>query len=292
MTLSAHNAPEPQHLRDTAIELVTEAAALITRKRAEADTAGSGLKTETKSSEVDPVTEVDKAAEELITRRLKAHRPGDGLVGEEGANSASSTGVEWIIDPIDGTVNFIYGIPSYAVSVGVAVDGELVAGAVRNVATGETYSAARGFGAWLEVSGRTTELRASAADTPAHALIATGFSYSSAWRARQATILSTVLPQVRDIRRAGSAALDLCAVAAGRVDAYYEHGTHPWDWAAGALIAREAGALVQHPPIGARAGSDVVFAAAPGVAEPLRDILGAAGAFNSLDDSDEHTYTG
>ncbi|WP_165165109.1 inositol monophosphatase family protein [Corynebacterium qintianiae] len=272
-------AVDVNELRCLCADIATRAAELVKRQRANLAAAGELTASGTKSSDVDPVTVVDKASEELIVGEIAKRRPGDGILGEEGTDTASTTGVEWIIDPIDGTVNFLYGVPHYAVSIGVVVDGELAAGAVCNPATGELFTAAAGQGATLTLGTETTRLRASAATEVARCLVATGFSYSSEWRADQANILTSVLPAVRDIRRAGSAALDLCAVAAGRVDAYYEHGTHPWDYAAGALIASESGAVVRHPGLradGAEGG--LTAAAAPGVWADFSALLRRAGA--------------
>ncbi len=275
--------PSNAELRDLCVRLAEGAAELVASRRAALTEGGRAIASQSKSSEVDPVTEVDKAAERHIVERLAALRPGDGVLGEEGANRASATGVEWIVDPIDGTVNFLYGLPSYAVSVAAAVDGRLVAGAVHNAATGESYSAAAGLGATVRRGGTTSAIGASRAAEVSRALVATGFSYDAGWRRRQADMLSAVLPEVRDIRRMGSAALDLCAVAEGRVDAYYEHGTHPWDWAAGAVIASEAGAAVHHPGLrDEEAPGAVVTAAAPGIAADLAGLLDAAGALNPL----------
>ncbi len=283
MSTEAHSVPRPSELRTLCESCASGAADLVRGRRAEYSAAGEGIPRETKSSDVDPVTVVDRAAEEYIVERLRAARPGDGIVGEEGADEASSTGVEWIVDPIDGTVNFLYGLPCYAVSVAAAVDGTVVAGAVHNVATGEVYSAAAGSGATVARGGVTVALSASEAVEVSRALVATGFSYSASWRRQQAVILGRVLPQVRDIRRMGSAALDLCAVAEGRVDAYYEHGTHPWDWAAGALVAAEAGAVVHHPGVRSKGGDGgIVVAAAPGIADALNRLLSTAGALAAL----------
>lgn len=264
-------------------DLAQRAAELVARQRDQRAAHGALVAAATKSSAVDPVTEVDTACERFIVAELALRRPGDGILGEEGADSASSTGVEWIIDPIDGTVNFLYGLPVYAVSIGAAVDGELIAGAVCNAATGELFSAAAGHGATVELAGRTRALTASRATALEHSLVATGFSYTSQWRSRQADILTHVLPRVRDIRRTGSAALDLCNVAAGRVDAYYEHGTHPWDYAAGAVIAAEAGARVRHPGVRADgADGGVTAAAAPGVWDAFLHLLESAGGDGPL----------
>lgn len=269
--------------RTLCVKLVDRAAALVAAERAERLERGELLPAATKSSAVDPVTEVDTRCEHFIISELASRRPDDAILGEEGARTSGTTGVEWIIDPIDGTVNFLYGIPAYAVSIGAAVDGVLVAGAVCNVATGEVFSAAVGEGATLRHRGVTRRLEVSGVRSLERSLVATGFSYTAAWRARQAEILCGVLPRARDIRRSGSAALDLCNVAAGRVDAYYEHGTHPWDYAAGAVIASEAGARVEHPGVRA-SGSDggITVAAAPGIWEQLRKTLESAGALAPL----------
>ncbi|WP_179948260.1 inositol monophosphatase family protein [Corynebacterium liangguodongii] len=278
--LSRDDAPS---LLPLAADIASRAADLVAQRRAALVAAGGLSVAATKSSEVDPVTVVDRASEEFIAREIARLRPGDGIVGEEGTHDAGTTGVQWIVDPIDGTVNFLYGIPSYAVSLGVAVDGQLVAGAVCNPATGELFSAARGCGARVQRGGKSREITASQATRLAHSLVATGFSYSSQRRASQAEILTEVLPRVRDIRRAGSAALDLCAVACGRVDAYFEHGTHPWDYAAGAVIAAEAGATVHHPGLDAEgAQGRLTAAAAPGVWAEFAALLKNAGAWEPL----------
>ena len=270
-------------LRELCAELATRAGQLVVRQREALVDRGELAAAETKSSQVDPVTVADKASEEFIVRELAMRRPGDGILGEEGARTESATGVEWVIDPIDGTVNFLYGLPQFAVSVGVAVRGELVAGAVCNPVSGELFTAASGHGASLDRGGQTTPLRASEATDLRSALVATGFAYVSSRRARQAEIVTGVLPEVRDIRRMGSAALDLCAVAAGRVDAYYEHGIHPWDYAAGAIIAREAGAVVRHPGLSA-SGDDggLTIAAAPGVWADFEALVTRAGGVPPL----------
>jgi myo-inositol-1(or 4)-monophosphatase len=238
--------PDPEALRQLAVRVARDAAAFVADARS-FDTAGSGpigdvlmAGTTTKSSPTDLVTAVDKASEARIVAALREHRPDDGVLGEEGSGTVGTTGVQWVIDPIDGTTNFVYGYPAFAVSV-AAVDeasGASIAGAVVDVVRGEVFSAARGAGAWLDRDPLT--LGAGPVDI-AHALVGTGFSYSRAVRAEQADVLVRLLPTVRDIRRGGSAALDLCWAAAGRVDAYFERGTAVWDRAAGLLIAGEAG---------------------------------------------------
>lgn len=270
-------------LRAICEQLARQGGELVATGRARLDADGALRPAETKSSEVDPVTVVDKACERFIAGELARLRPGDGIVGEEGSSTESETGVEWIIDPIDGTVNFLYGLDNYAVSIGVAVNGELAAGAVFNPQSDELFSAAAGQGATVERDGESSELRASHETTLALSLVATGFSYSAAWREQQARILASVLPAVRDIRRSGSAALDLCNVAAGRVDAYYEHGTHPWDYAAGAIIATEAGARVNHPGLNASGHNGALtVAAGPGVWEQVCELLNNIGASSPL----------
>ncbi|KQB86526.1 Inositol-1-monophosphatase SuhB [Corynebacterium lowii] len=274
---------QPIMLRDLAENWVREAAYAIERRRREL----GDLRpyTLTKSSSVDPVTVVDTMAEELLVEAITRQRPGDGIIAEEGTEERSTTGVSWIIDPIDGTVNFLYGIPNYAVSLAAAVDGHVIAGAVINAAGGtegaggSVYRAARGYGAQVVRGGAVQDMRASREENLAQALVATGFSYQAARRKQQATALTKILPEVRDIRRQGSAALDLCAVAEGRVDAFYEHGIHCWDYAAGALIAQEAGAVVHTPALSVPGGEfHRVLVAAPGIAEPLAELLDAAGA--------------
>ncbi|MGH8823293.1 MAG: inositol monophosphatase family protein [Jiangellaceae bacterium] len=227
----------------------------------------------TKSTPTDVVTESDTAAEALIRRRLLAARPGDGLVGEEGASVTGGSGVEWVVDPIDGTVNYLYDIPQYAVSIAAQVDGRTVAGVVHNPVSGQTWTATRGGGARLD--GRP--IRESGCDRLDRALVATGFGYDSARRAGQAEILRKVLPRVRDIRRLGAASLDLCGVATGWFDAFYERGLASWDLAAGALVAEEAGVVVEG--LGGQApGPEIVVAAGPALFPALHDLLASLGA--------------
>jgi myo-inositol-1(or 4)-monophosphatase len=199
------------------------------------DRDGAGSAVRTKSTPTDPVTVVDTETERLLRDRLAELRPGDPVLGEEGGGAVR---VEpgrplWVLDPIDGTVNFVYGIEAYAVSVGVQIDGTSVAGAVANVATGEVFSAAVGHGARVRRAGVSTPLRCTPVEELSMALVGTGFGYSREQRARQAAVLARLLPDIRDMRRLGSCALDLCMVAAGQLDAYYEDGVHVWDWAAG-----------------------------------------------------------
>ncbi|WP_308205904.1 inositol monophosphatase family protein [Mycolicibacterium gadium] len=267
---------DPVLLRSVAEQLATEAAAFVRARRAEVfGDQSTGSPVQAKSTPTDPVTVVDTETEALLRDRLAVLRPGEPVMGEEqgGTNDGRLT---WVLDPIDGTVNFVYGLEAYAVSVGVQRGGASVAGAVVNVATGALYSAAVGHGAGLQHGGTTTRLRASAANELSMSLVGTGFSYASEKRTRQAEVLTAVLPAVRDIRRFGSCALDLCMVAAGSLDAYYEDGVHVWDWAAAALIAAEAGATLRLPASDGTPG--LIIACAPGISDELAAVLYRAGA--------------
>ncbi|MGB7508906.1 MAG: inositol monophosphatase family protein, partial [Mycobacterium sp.] len=231
-----------------------------------------------KSTATDPVTVVDTETERLLRDRLAELRPGEQILGEEegGPTGAADGRLTWVLDPIDGTVNFLYGIEAYAVSVGVQRDGVSVAGAVADVAAGAIFSAALGHGARLERDGVVSELRANSITELPMALVGTGFAYQPDRRRRQGEIVARLLPDVRDLRRIGSCALDLCMVAAGRLDAYYEDGVHVWDWAAGALIATEAGAHVRLPD--SVEGAGLVVVSAPGISAALDDALVRCGA--------------
>ncbi|MFF9195934.1 inositol monophosphatase family protein [Streptomyces sp. NPDC014779] len=230
---------------------------------------------QTKSSAVDVVTEMDIAAEKLITGFLAEHRPHDGLLGEEGAATPGTTGVRWVIDPLDGTVNYLYGLPTWSVSIAAERDGETVVGVVEIPMRGETFHATLGGGARL--GDRTLAVRP--APDLSQALVATGFGYVQERRDHQAQVARELLPQVRDIRRAGSAAVDLCDVAAGRLDAYYERGLNPWDLAAGDLIAREAGARTGGRP-GEPPSGELALAAPEGLFGTLQGFLERAGAWH------------
>lgn len=273
---------DPVLLRSIAEELATDAAAFVRRRRAEVFGVTSTDATpavRTKSTPTDPVTVVDTETERLLRERLAVVRPGEPVLGEEEGGptqDGNGDGLTWVLDPIDGTVNFVYGIEAYAVSVGVQRGGVSVAGAVANVSTGAVYSAAAGHGARVQRDGVTTPLHSSTAADLSMSLVGTGFGYAQQRRIRQAAVLSELLPQVRDVRRIGSCALDLCMVAAGHLDAYYEDGVHVWDWAAGALIAAEAGAVLRLPPADNEPG--FIVAAAPTIAKPLTEALRRAGA--------------
>jgi myo-inositol-1(or 4)-monophosphatase len=227
----------------------------------------------TKSSDTDVVTVMDQRSEELLRRRIQQARPDDGILGEEGADSTGTSGLTWVIDPIDGTVNYLYGLPDWAVSIAAEVDGEVVAGVVAVPTRGELYTAARGEGAYLvHRDGSTEKLRCNVDVPLERALIATGFGYFAQRRARQAEVLLGVLPRVRDIRRGGSAAVDLCSVASGRVDGYFERGPQEWDIAAGGLIVREAGGTIGGLN-GRPASAELTISAGPGLYGPLHDLL-------------------
>ena len=253
-----------------ALEVAREAALLV-RDRASREVTVA----DTKSSEVDVVTEADRASERLIRRLLRERRPDDAFLGEEGSDEEGTSGVRWIIDPIDGTVNFLYGLPQYAVSIAAEQDGEVVAGVVLNAATGVEYVAHVAGDGTLEATrdGRPLGVRGPA--PLAERLVATGFSYDASLREIQARALVRLLPRVRDIRRLGSAALDLCHVAEGSVDAYVEEGVNLWDFAAGALVARAAGARAElHPGAG---GRDLLVCAPSHGFEEFREAVRQAG---------------
>jgi myo-inositol-1(or 4)-monophosphatase len=222
----------PHELLALAASLAREAGVMVRAGRARGI-----VETDTKSSSTDMVTEFDRASERLIVGRILDARPNDGLIGEEGASTPGTSGVTWLIDPIDGTTNFLYGLPGYAVSIAAASAEGTLAGAVYIPATDELFTATRNGGAFLD----GTPIHCSTTTSLAHALVGTGFSYLAERRVAQGRRIAGILPQVRDIRRLGAAAPDLCYVAAGRLDAYFEQNLGPWDLAAGALIATEAG---------------------------------------------------
>ncbi len=236
----------------------------------------------TKSSPTDVVTEADRAAETLIRELIGERRPGDRILGEEGGETGSPGAVRWIVDPLDGTVNYLYGLPDWAVSIAAEVDGTVVAGAVFVPRRDELFSSRLGGGAWLSSGalnvGDVADPVKLACNTGVpldRALVATGFGYEAGRRLVQAEVLRAVLPRVRDIRRGGSAAVDLCSVASGTVDGYYERGVNLWDIAAGSLIAAEAGAVVTgmhgRPP-----GPSMTIAAPPPLLGELHDLLASA----------------
>ncbi|MFD3443151.1 inositol monophosphatase family protein [Microbacteriaceae bacterium 4G12] len=265
--MDAH--PGTQELLDIARSIALEAGALARRRRDEGVEVAAS-----KSSPEDVVTFADQEAEALIRRRLAERRPQDGFFGEESGAERGTSGLTWVVDPIDGTVNFLYGIPQWAISVAV-VEGEpdpttwrALAGCVYAPTSDEVFTAGAGGGAFLN----DAPLQVNPVTDLSQALVATGFSYSAERRGKQARVVSELITRVRDIRRVGSAALDLCYVGAGRLDGYYEQGLNPWDMAAGALIAAEAGARVTGWD-GAPASRGFLLAAAPGVADGLEDLL-------------------
>ena len=226
---------------------------------------------DTKTSATDPVSDADRASETLLVRTILGERPGDGLLGEEGASRDGTTGLRWVLDPLDGTVNWLYGFPAWCVSVACEdaerEPGRALAGVVYDPLRDELYAAARGKGAVLRSAAGEQPLRVNDPVPLERALIGTGFAYDPADRRRQAQTVARVLPEARDVRRGGSAALDLCWLAAGRLDGYYEDTTSRWDWAAAALIAREAGTMVT--PFG---GSGVI-AAGPALYADLHGLV-------------------
>lgn len=260
-------------LLDLARTIALEAAELVERRRHE------GVKiAASKSSAEDIVTLADRESESLIRSALARARPHDGFFGEESGAESGTSGLTWVVDPIDGTVNYAYGIPAFAVSIAV-VEGEpdpstwrALAGVVANPAIGEIYTATAGGGSFL--GGDRLQVR-TGVELPL-ALVGTGFSYNAELRVRQAEVVRGLIDQVRDIRRIGSAALDLCSLAAGRLDAYYERALNPWDHAAGGLIAREAGARVAGLG-GAAESRDLLIAAEPSLFARLESELEALG---------------
>jgi myo-inositol-1(or 4)-monophosphatase len=253
-------------LAQIAMELARAAGEVLRRRPAD-------LGVEAKSTPTDAVTVMDKAAERVILDGLHDARPHDRVVSEESGDSEAAADVTWFVDPLDGTVNYLYDLAPYAVSIGVSIDGVPAAGVVYDVPRDELFVATAGAGATCNGE----PLRCTQQDDPAFALLGTGFAYDARFRARQADVVARMLPQVRDVRRAGSAAVDLCSVAAGRLDAFYEAGMHPWDWSAGALVAREAGARVEGLQ-GRGPGRHVTLAANPRLFGALHDLLLAAGA--------------
>jgi myo-inositol-1(or 4)-monophosphatase len=264
----AEAAPDPEELAELARVVAAETGELLLSRH------GQVAVMQTKSSPTDVVTEMDTAAEALIRRRILAARPGDAILGEEGGQVGAGGAVRWIVDPLDGTVNYLYGLSDWAVSIAAEVGGQVVAGAVNVPVHRSLFSATAGGGAWLR-SGRREGRQRLACTTGvalAKALVGTGFGYAAGRRVVQGQVVAAVLPHIRDIRRAGAAAVDLCSVAAGRLDAFYERGLHEWDFAAGGLIAREAGALVAglhgRPP-----SESMALAAGPGLFGQLHDLL-------------------
>ncbi len=256
----------------TLLDLATETA--IAAGRLLLDYQQRTLTVETKTSETDPVSEADRAAEQLIAERIFAARPDDGLLAEEEQdNRSGTTGLRWVVDPLDGTVNYLYGIPQWCVSIACEDGSGALAGVVHDPSSDTTFAAARGEGA----TQNRAEIRVSDRQDLRRALIATGFAYDPEMRVSQGRASSELLAEVRDLRRFGAAALDLAWVACGRVDGYVEHGLQPWDWSAGGLIVAEAGGVVERRrDVIAGRERDGLIAAAPGIAAALRDWVDAA----------------
>lgn len=246
-----------EELAQLALAIAREAGDLAMRGRADVRIE------DTKSSPQDLVTQMDRACESLIRERLAEARPGDGFLGEETGSSGAlgSNSIRWIVDPIDGTVNYFYGLPNWAVSIAAERDGEALAGAVVAPALNEEYVAVAGGGSYRVETEQRRRLDCSAQQDLSMSLVSTGFGYRRDRRVQQARVIADLLPDIRDIRRCGSAAIDLCWVGAGRVDAYFERGLKPWDLAAGAIVATEAGARVGG--LRGRPASEAMTLAAP-----------------------------
>jgi myo-inositol-1(or 4)-monophosphatase len=270
---------DPGQLLEIAVAAASEAGRLLASWRGDE----RPEVVETKSSPTDVVTAMDRKSEALITSRIRAHRPADAVLGEEGGQTSGDTGqagseasragrVRWVVDPLDGTVNYLYGLHDWAVSIAAEVDGTVVAGVVEVPRRGETFTAAAGQGAWLRRGAASLALRCSAGVPLGQALVGTGFGYDAGRRQVQGEVVAALLPHVRDIRRGGSAAVDLCSVAAGRLDAFYERGLNYWDFAAGGLIAREAGATVGGLA-GREESTSLAIAAGPGLYQQLEAFL-------------------
>jgi fructose-1,6-bisphosphatase/inositol monophosphatase family enzyme len=257
-------------LLSLAHRLAEEAGQLLVDGLSTAEVLGS------KSTLTDMVTSMDRASEQHIVDGIRAARPHDAIVGEEGADDDGTSGVRWIVDPLDGTTNYLYAVPAYAVSIAIEVDGVVVGGVVSDPSHRETFAATSGGGATC--NGKP--ISCTDARSLAHSLVGTGFSYDADRRARQGAVVAALLPRARDVRRFGAAALDLCWVACGRLDAFYERGLQPWDLEAGVLIAREAGAVTGDLD-GGPPSTSFTLATAPNVFDELRNVLRDAGAQNA-----------
>ncbi|HET9077533.1 MAG TPA: inositol monophosphatase family protein [Acidimicrobiales bacterium] len=265
-------APEPLavELAEVALQAAQRAAVILEKGAPGGGSHVSGV--ETKISATDMVSDVDRESEAAVTGFLSRVRPDDAVLGEEGTSRPGTSGVTWVVDPLDGTTNFLFGIPQWSVSIAAEMDGRPVAGVVVDPSRHEVWAALAGHGSFL--NGRRCRVRADRS-TLETALVATGFGYRAERRRWQAQVAAGVIPAVRDIRRLGSAALDLCWTGGGRFDAYYEWGLNPWDLSAGALVAAEAGAVVQV------LGHRLVVAAAPHLFDPFRELLESVGAMDA-----------
>lgn len=262
-------------LRDLALRIALDVAPIPAQAQPRAHGMTS-MATSTKSSEIDLVTELDQRTEAALTERIRAARPDDGILGEEGAATASASGYTWVIDPIDGTVNYFYGNPQWCICIGIVdAAGEPVVGVVHAPRLHETFVAARGHGAQLLLEDAVVDLVPPPEAPLELALLVTGFSYDRARRRDMARAAADLIPRVRDLRRPGSAGLDICAVAAGRAHAYYERDTKPWDRAAALAVAHEVGltAYVTGDPM----GENLTIVGPPALAATLRDELARLG---------------
>jgi myo-inositol-1(or 4)-monophosphatase len=257
--------PEPAELERVASSTARAAAEIVTAAY------GRPLPVGRKSSPTDVVTQTDLRAEQLVRERLLEATPAAGILGEEGGRTAPDARLQWVIDPLDGTINFLYGVPLFAVSIAAAVDGELVAGAVVDVLRDELFSAHRGGGARCDGQ----PISVSSCASLSQALVTTGFSYRAELREIQGEVAHRLLSRARDLRCFGSTALELCWVACARLDGFFQRDTEIWDRAAGALIAEEAGARTELP---CPENDDLVIAAGPGVFEDLREAVQPAAA--------------
>lgn len=230
------------------------------------------LVVETKSSASDSVTQMDREAERILVTKVQAARPNDSLLGEEGAQVLGTSAVRWIFDPLDGTVNYLYRLPMWGVSVAAEVDGVLEVGIVDVPAMQESFIGIRGHGAWHVRDGHADRITMAAPPTRDMAMIVTGFGYDPERRRNQAAVLRELIPQVRDIRRLGACVVDMCWLALGRFDAYYERGLNPWDISAGIVILREAGAIVSGLDSD-EPGADFILAARDPLHGELRQLL-------------------
>lgn len=254
------NMSEKEQLLDLALRVGKKAAELLMQRP-------DILEVSTKSSDVDIVTQMDKASEALIVSSILAERPQDGMIGEEGADRDSTSGITWVIDPLDGTVNYFYGLPGWNVSIAAKDKDGVVVGVVVCPTLNSTWWAVRGGGAFHNGD----KLQCNNPVELNRSMLATGFAYESEKRALQLQFINTLMPEIRDIRRNGAAAVDLCFVGAGNVDAYFESGLHEWDVAAGGLIAQEAGAVLTQHQIG---GQNFTLAAGAHLHQSLRNTLG------------------
>lgn len=253
-------------LAETALEAARAAAAVLE------EAIDAELEVDTKISATDMVSDADFAAEAAVVETIRSRRPDDSVLGEEGTTELGSSGIRWVVDPLDGTTNYLFGVPHFGVSVAAEVNGETAVGVVIDPCREETWAAVRGWGARRNGIPCRVATDRSTLDT---ALVATGFGYLPARRAWQSRVLTKVLPVVRDVRRFGAAALDLCWTGAGRFDVYYEWGLNPWDLAAGALVCSEAGGRVE------ALDGRLILAAPEHLFGPMRELLESAGALDA-----------